>query len=167
MLPNVLWGNVCSAENCLAKHSEDNNLKTEDVTTTVAIAKIYEDNSTQNDFKLMKVDSIILYTVFISAILLNLFDCVYSISFMCIVLFSVMFMDVFLCQTIDNIIVNYRFSECDIFEKAVQISVMVHTDSTKSINDSRSRYAKFAYFNCVKRRCLFCKTRSWNQAEFL
>jgi hypothetical protein len=171
--------NLDSAEYCLAKHCENHNISLimQDVQfhnssinckdeKKTAMLKSHEEriSTPAKDNKLnIKVDFMLLFIVFVCINLFNYLVFQNSLLFvqlaiiLFIVYFSVMFMNVFVYQTMEEAIVN-TFHDYDTFEKAEQLSVIVVYNNKESvlINDCRSRYEKFVYFNRKNSLVCYC-----------
>jgi hypothetical protein len=54
--------------------------------------------------------------------------------------------------TVTNGLNTHVFDDCDIFEKAIELSVNIDEENSEyiPIKDCRSRYAKFIYYNRIR-----------------
>ena len=159
--------NVHSTEYCSTNCCENHNLKLDvqfnEGDEETAMLKSHKDKlvSTPTKYKELldiKVNWMIILIDFVCINLFNylVFDTIFMFAQLAIILsllivhFSVVFMNVFVFQSMNDAIV-YTFSDCDILEKAVQLSVIVYENNKESVSikDCRSRYEKFISFNCV------------------
>ena len=161
--------NENSSQNGFANHCEchksdiqmPNSLSEIDEQTRNAMlkSKLAENNiltSTRtSEFPYKKVNMTISFIVIVSTILINSIvfrnSCLLvGLLIILFILSTVILINIFriVCKTIDEAIAN-TFNDCNIFEKAEQLSLLVQVE--ESTNYPRSRFEQFIYFEGVKR----------------
>ena len=174
ILANYMRSMICSneltyeitSENCFAKRCEDHNSavqmpsslsETDKQRDAMMKSKVAENNNTlmstqvsERPFK--KVNITISCIIIVIFSILCIRYCCFLVGLLTIlfILCTVLLVNIFriVCKTMDEAIAN-TLSDCNIFEKAEQLSPLVQVE--ESTNYPRSRFEQFMYFEGVKR----------------
>ena len=141
-----------------------NSLSESDEQSRNAMLKLAENSNTFNSTRVSQLPDtkvniiIICFVIVICTILFN--SSAFRNSWLLVslltilyILYGVVIINIFrnICKTI-NEAMAYTFIDCGIFEKAEQLSPLIHVDDKESTNYPRSRYVQFIYFERVQRR---------------